>query len=165
MEEFYEIIQDLNGAMVVCPASEEDIKEIIEDLQDNDMPSLPEDYIEFLKNCNGFAFNGVELFGTDIVTDTESGFQLIDIVSFNIEQQSLFEDYLIDFDLLFFGRVDDDIYTFDVQNSVYQVRDITSFDVWDEYSDFDDFISTEVVCKYIDNDFSEDDNGQFDSWS
>lgn len=142
-------------AMVVRPASDEDIKECQEDLINNDLPFMPQDYTDFLKVCNGLAFNGMEIFGTDIVTNEEHYYQLIDIVSFN-------EDRQVE-DLLVFGRIDDDLYCYNSKTKKYEVRDLSSMDVWDEYVDFEDFFNCEMMKWLSPEEFDEDD-GRFDAY-
>lgn len=146
MENLIEKIKEKEdlGAMVVSPASDEDINWCQNELLECDLAILPKDYISFLKFCNGFAFNGVEIFGTDIVEDTETGFSLIDIVSFSEEQNEYFET-----ELLYFGRVDDDVFAFDPKIKKYQIRDITSMDVLAEHDLFIDFLEKEIIACYF----------------
>lgn len=144
MSTFYRKIMLLDDAMIVRPATAEDIKWANNELENSGLPSIPTGYADFLKHCNGFAFNGVELYGTDIVTDPETNFQLIDIVSFSEQQLEVFNERL-----LFFGRVDDDIFTFNPGTGNYETRDITSFEKWSEYSHFEEFLEKEISEKYL----------------
>src|SRR5690606_818519 len=114
---------------------------------------------DFLKHCNGFAFNGVELFGTDIVTDPETGFQLIDIVSYTEQQLEYYDE-----ELLYFGCVDDDIYTYNPRSQKYETRDISGFEVYDEFESFGMFLENEIVTKLFQQDNGPDDDGRYDAW-
>lgn len=144
MSTFYDKIFSLEDAMVVRPATTEDIEDANKELAGFGLPPIPSGYAGFLQRCNGFAFNGVEFFGTDIVTDPETGFQLIDIVTFTQEQLDYFEE-----GLLYFGRVDDDIFTFNPDTGKYEARDISGFEVWEAYDTFEAFLEKEIGAKYL----------------
>ncbi len=144
MNNFYTKIIQLDDAMIVRPATTGDIGEANKELENSALPAIPSGYAHFLQQCNGFAFNGVELFGTDIVIDPETNFQLIDIVSFTEQQPEYFDN-----SLLYFGRVDDDIFTFNPTTEKYEVRDISGFEVWEEYGSFEEFLEKEISAKYL----------------
>lgn len=154
----------LNDAMVVRPATTADIEEANNELENLSLPPIPSGYADFLQQCNGFAFNGVELFGTDMVSDPETGFELMDMVSFIEQQHGIYVEQMLDWgikdlseealkyifphDLLFFGRVDDDIFSYNPQTQKYESRDINSYEIWDEYPNFEDFWQGEI-SKYL----------------
>ncbi len=146
-------------AMVPRPASHNDIISCQIELLDSLYPVLPNDYIGFLKICNGLSFNGVELYGTDIVKDLITGYVLIDIISYNEE---LFCEE--NKNLLFIGCVDDDIYTYNAKTKMYEVRDICLLDIIEEYSGFCDFFIGEIY-KYLNQDYENDDDGRWDAYS
>ncbi|MDD5345458.1 MAG: YrhA family protein [Proteiniphilum sp.] len=147
MDNFYGRIILLDGAMIVRPVTAEDIKWANDELKKSHLPSIPIGYANFLAHCNGFAFNGVELYGTDVVTDPQTNFQLIDMVSFSEQKAEYFND-----PLLYFGRVDDDIFTYDPTVEKYETRDICSFEIWDEYSSFEEFLEKEISDKFLPTD-------------
>ncbi len=135
-----------SGAMVARPASAEDLVFCDTDLIALDFPELPGEYIDFLKICGGLAFDSMELYGTDIVTDSETDFQLIDIVTATED----FNDYYVDGGslddpLLCFGRWNGDYFTYDPQTAKYQVRSHECIsDIWNEYDTFEEFFRKEV---------------------
>ena len=149
------IIKQLNtlaengSAMIVRPASAEDLVLCDTDLSDLDYPELPDEYADFLKICGGFAFNSAELYGTDIVTNTETNFQLIDIVTATDDFNDYYVDggYLdLDYPLLCFGQWNGDYFTYDPQTGKYQVRSHECIgNIWDEYDSFIEFFMKEVV--------------------
>ena len=47
--------------------------------------------------------------------------------------------------LIFFGRIDDDLYTYNFRTKRYEARDINGLDIWDQYHTFDDFFSKEMM--------------------
>ena len=141
---FVEKLNEHESAMTPRPATVEDIEWANKELKESGFPELPADYAAFLQQCNGFAFNGVEIFGTDIVTDRDSGYELIDIITFNEQQREYYNE-----NLLFFGRVDDDVYTYNPQTQKYEARDICGFDIWDDYENINDFLDKEIATKYL----------------
>jgi hypothetical protein len=121
--------------MIVRPATDKDIKLCNKDFAKCGFGvSLPAQYAEFLKLLNGFAWNGIEFFSTDQVTDPETNYTLNDIVSAN-EDFSVHNEGLRHCVLL--GRADDDLYVYNTQNGRYEVLDMTGRDVIDEYETFE----------------------------
>lgn len=146
MGTFYRKLLLLDEAMIVRPATAEDIEWANNELKKSNLPSIPNDYADFLRHCNGFAFNGVEMYGTDNITDNVTNFQLIDIVSFSEQQSEFYNDQQ-----LYFGRVDDDIFTFNPAVAKYETRDISSFEIWDQYDSFEMFLDKEISTKLVPN--------------
>ena len=122
-----------DGAMIVRPATTEDLKSCQEDMTDEEMPIIPHEYCDFLSKLNGFAWNGIEFYSTDQVTDNDSGYMLNDIVSAN--------ESFVRFNEVFghcvqLGRADEDLFVYNTQNGRYEVLDMTSRDVMEEYETF-----------------------------
>ena len=121
-------------AMIVRPASQEDVELCQKDMAKMEFPPIPLGYTGFLYKLNGFAWNGIEFFSTDQVTDTETGYMLNDIVSANetfAEQNEGFEH------CVYLGRADDDLYVYNTQNGRYEVLDMTGRDVMEDYETFE----------------------------
>ncbi len=122
------------GAMIVRPASSKDLAQCQKDMAEIGLPPVPHGYIDFLRDVNGFAWNGIEFFSTDQVTDPESGYTLNDIVTANED----FADYGDDLEgFVLLGRADDDLYVYNVANEKYEVLDFTGHDVMEDYDTFD----------------------------
>ena len=122
------------GAMIVRPATGEDLELCQKDMADMDMPPVPQEYADFLSKLNGFAWNGIEFFSTDQVTDPTNDFMLNDIVSANedfIGQNEGLEHCVL------LGRADDDLYVFNTQNGRYEVLDMTGRDVMEDFDTFE----------------------------
>ena len=143
--EFEKIMEHVidHGAMVPRPASIEDIDLCNEDLLEFDFHALPEEYEDFLSMLNGFAWNGIEFFGTDLVTDTETNYTLIDIVTFNEEMEEYYDTdcYLL------IGRSDEDVYVYNTGNEKYEVLDRCGKDVMEEHDHFLAFFIHVVGCR------------------
>jgi hypothetical protein len=121
------------NTMLVGPASLEDIALCQDDMTEMRHPLIPQEYIDFLLKLNGFSWDGVEFFGTDLVIHTETDYTLDDIVSANIE-------FIIKNDALthcvLLGRADDDLYVYNTKNKLYEILDIDGCDVMEEFETF-----------------------------
>ena len=107
IEDILKKLADDDGAMIVRPASSKDLAQCQRDMAEIGLPPVPQGYIDFLREVNGFAWNGIEFYSTDQVTDPESDYTLNDIVSANED----WADYSEDFEgMVLLGRADDDLY-------------------------------------------------------
>lgn len=122
------------GAMIVRAASSKDLAQAQKDMAEIGLKPIPQGYIDFLREYNGFAWNGVEFFSTDQVTDPDTEYTLMDIVTENEDFARYNEDLP---DLVYLGRADDDLYVYDTKSQKYQVLDFTGRDVMDEFDTFD----------------------------
>ena len=129
------VTENDDGAMIVRPASAEDLELCQKDMAEMERPAIPQGYTEFLSKLNGFAWNGIEFFSTDQVTDLETKYMLNDIVSAN----EMFAEYNEGLEhCVFLGRADDDLYVYNTQNQRYEVLDMTGRDVMDNYKTFEE---------------------------
>jgi hypothetical protein len=126
-------VSEDEGAMIVRPASQKDLDLCQKDMAEMEFPPIPQGYAAFLSRLNGFAWNGIEFFSTDQVTDPETGYMLNDIVSVNEQFRRLNEGFE---HCVYLGRADDDLYVYNTQNGRYEVMDMTGRDVMEEYGDF-----------------------------
>lgn len=125
------------GAMVVRPASPTDATLCQRELKALGYPAMPQGYLEFLHRANGIAWNGIELFGTDKVTDPESNYTLSDIVTENEKMTSRKELG----ERLLLGRSGGDIYCFDVMDGCFEILDRLDLARMESFQAFDDFFS------------------------
>jgi hypothetical protein len=99
---------------------------------------MPEDYAAFLRTCNGFAWNGIEYWGTDIVTEKGNDrFKLMDIVTMSDDwDERYYENHKTE--MLYIGRADDDIYVYNCDEKQYEIRsmDAACGEVYDILSTF-----------------------------
>ena len=99
-----------------------------------ELPPIPQEYADFLSKLNGFAWNGIEFFSTDQVTDPDTEYMLNDIVSANedfTEQNEGLKHCVL------LGRADDDLYVYNRQSGRYEVLDMTGRDVMDSFDSFE----------------------------
>ena len=134
IEDILKKLADDDGAMIVRPASSKDLAQCQKDMAEIGLPPVPQGYIDFLREVNGFAWNGIEFFSTDQVTDPESNYTLNDIVTAN-EDFSEYNDDLEGCVLL--GRADDDLYVYNTANEKYEFLDFTGHDVMEDFDAFD----------------------------
>jgi hypothetical protein len=118
------------GALIPHPAATRDIKLYQTFLIENNYPEIPKGYIDFLREANGFAWNGIEFYGTFKVKD--GSFFLIDLISAN--EHHLYHDGFED--CLMIGRSDEDIFIYNTSNKLYEVLDRTGWDVMEEFKTF-----------------------------
>ena len=128
------VTENDDSAMIVRPASVEDLELCQKDMSEMELPPIPQGYAEFLSRLNGFAWNGIEFFSTDQVTDPDTEYMLNDIVSanedFTEQNEGLGHCVLL-------GRADDDLYVYNTQNGHYEVLDMTGRDVMDGFVNFE----------------------------
>ena len=137
--------------MIVRPATDKDIEMCNEDfIEFCEKPVvLPDEYVKFLKHHNGFAWNSIELFSTDRVTDTRTDYMLNDIVSENEDFQDHYEPLS---HCLYFGRASEEMYLYNPtkDSKRWERRDITSWRVMEEHDSFEEFFVAVVGNRWVD---------------
>jgi len=136
IDEIIEILNEDDGAMIPRPASEEDIAQCQKELIELGLEPLPQGYIDFLKKNNGLAWNGVEFYSTDQVTEADNpdGYRLMDLVTMNDDFNDRYE---LDEKVLL-GRADEDYYTYNIESKRYEALERESREVWEEFDSFAD---------------------------
>lgn len=131
-----EIIGNIDSeALLNSPATDRNIELCNSKLSKNNLPPLPAEFVAFLKICNGMEYNGMQIFGT----------KRNQVVNFTVQNQVYYERFDDIKKLIFFGCIDDDIYTYNTQTRKYEARDICGFDIWDTYDSFYDFFFHEMM--------------------
>jgi len=136
VDEIIDILNKDAGSMIPCRASDDDIDQCRQDLVDLSLEPLPQGYIDFLKKCNGLAWNGIVFYSTDQVVeaDNPTGFRLMDLVSMNDEFNDRYE---LDEKVLL-GRADEDYYTYNIGTEKYEALELESRETWEEFDTFDE---------------------------
>ena len=138
------------GAMIVPPIGDEEIEMCSMYLTGYGFPPLPQGYAEFLKICNGYAFDGVELYGTEPTREKGSSYMLKDIASVTFEMYKDYgEEYELSKSLLWFGRdACGDYLTYDDKTGMYQHRSHESkVHVYFECDTFEEFFDEKIYEK------------------
>lgn len=143
IEDVIKKLKNEDSAMIVRPASAKDLAQCQKDMAEIGLAPVPQGYIDFLRGVNGFAWNGIEFYSTDQVTDPETDYTLNDIVTAN----ETFAEYNDMPEIVLLGRADDDLYVYDVKTKKYDVLDFTGKDVMEEYDTFDELFSDVVQAR------------------
>jgi hypothetical protein len=135
------------GVMIPPPIGDEEINRCSECLTGYGFPPIPQGYAEFLKICNGYAFDGVELYGTERVKEKGSSYTLRDIcgMTFNMHKE-YGDEYELCKSLLRFGKdVCGDYLTYDDKTGNYQHRSHESFvHVYFQCDTFEEFFDKKI---------------------
>jgi hypothetical protein len=135
-------IKNLRGCHFANSASDKLIENCMETLQEQDFPMLPNDYINFLKNINGFTWNGLEFFGSK---DLEvNNIMIPNIVSANERYENLYPKLI---GKLFVGKFDNDVFTFDYETNNYQMIDTTDCEELESFSSIEDLLKNLLNIK------------------
>ena len=107
------------------PATDEEIKQCQEDLYVLDLPPIPQEYVEFLRQCNGFSDGGDQgFFGTEyIITANQYEFHM---------------DFFIREKKLHIGGGGEDLFVYNAVNGCYEELDETGLDVYKSFETFED---------------------------
>ena len=134
IDDILNILVDNDGAMIVRPASTDDLAQCQKDMAEMGFAVVPQEYLDFLSKLNGFAWNGIEFFSTDQVTDLETGYMLGDIVSANETFADCNEgcEHCVQL-----GRADEDLFVYNTENSRFEVLDMSGRDVMEEHESFE----------------------------
>ena len=127
-----------HGAMIVRPATAKDMKLCQKDMKEMGFPPIPQQYADFLNLLNGFAWNGIEFFSTDQVTDPETNYMLNDIVSANEQFAEVNADFLTVANYVQLGRADEELFVYNMVNGRYEVLDMDGRDVMEEFETFEE---------------------------
>lgn len=149
IEDILNKLKNDDSAMIVRPASAKDLAQCQKDMAEIELAPVPQGYIDFLRKYNGFAWNGIEFYSTDQVTDPETEYTLNDVVTAN----ETFADYNDMPNIVLLGRADDDLYVYDTETKKYDVLDFTGKDVMEEYDTFDALFEEVVGSRMVGLDF------------
>jgi hypothetical protein len=137
IDEIIDVLRKDDGAMIPRPASEKDIDECQDSLVEiGGLEPIPGGYIDFLKKCNGLAWNDIEFYSTDQVVEAANpdGYRLMDLFTMNDDFN---DNYELDEKVLL-GRSDIDYYTYNIETEKYEVLEYESRETMDEFETFED---------------------------
>ena len=140
--------------MFLPPISDEEINMCNRCLTKNSFPPIPQGYAEFLKICGGYAFDGVQLYGTKIVKEKGSSFTLKDIAAVTFEMYKDYgEEYELGKSLLWFGSdACGDYLTYDDKTGMYQHRSHESIvHVYFKCDTFEEFFDEKIYEMLIED--------------
>jgi hypothetical protein len=136
IDEIIDILDEDDGAMIPRPATDKDIADCNKDLVEIGLEPLPQGYIDFLKKNNGLAWNGILFYSTDQVTeaDNPNGFRLMDLAT---ENDDFNDRYELDEKVLL-GRMDEEYFTYNIETKKYEVLELESREIWEQFDTFED---------------------------
>jgi len=138
IQQIYDILKEDGSTIIARPAPKRNITQCQKDLVKLELEPLPQGYINFLKKNDGFAWNGIEFYGT---CQIQSGcFVLMDIVGMNDEFN---DNYELDEKVLL-GREDDGYYTYNIDTQKYEVSDENPSEALEEYDTFEELFYNTV---------------------
>ena len=99
---------------------------------------LPDDYLTFLKQNNGFDLNGLLIYASERLAVPGSDDEFVEgIVEANLARR----DYEPMKQYIVFGEAGDDTYVYSISDNEYQVIDTVSMDVLERFPTFDELIT------------------------
>lgn len=126
-------------------ATDKDIDEVNTSFADfeltgTNVPTLPEDYAEFLKINDGYEENGMRFFGTkNLVFDSRYALSSL------YERNAYYHENLIGLsNSLVIGEFDDDIYLYSAEDGKYYSADCDTLVAIDEYDSFENLFIWEA---------------------
>jgi hypothetical protein len=122
--------------MLPRPATADELKQCNKDLDEMELKKIPGLYADFLKKMNGFAWNGIEFYSTLRVTDPESNYTLMDLVSMNDDLTDQYEERGA-YTYFFLGRADDDYYVYSTETKKYEILELSSFEMMEAFDTFE----------------------------
>jgi len=138
IKQIYDILKEDGSVIIARPASKLNITKCQKYLERLALEPIPQGYINFLKKNDGFAWNGIEFFGTCQIQSDH--FTLMDIVSMNDDFN---DNYELDEKVLL-GKEDDGYYTYNIDTKKYEVSDEDPSDALEEYDTFEELFYNTV---------------------
>jgi hypothetical protein len=111
--------------------------EIAEALEDMDAPALPADFALFLRETNGFVWNGIQIFGAVEIIIEKPRAIVPALPAVNDSYASSLSEMR---DRLLLGRSEDDLYVYDSRASEYWILDRHGLEAVDRFPSFLDLL-------------------------
>jgi len=140
-------LADEESATIPLPASEEDLEKCQKELAAKGFQPIPQEYINFLRKCNGFAW-GLTFFGTEPISSYGNYAVWNGLVAAN-EYFAELECYDWLHHCLYIGEGCEKIFLYDPEKNLYRTWDYDA-GLWDDYETFEAMFKNE-------NGFGEDD--------
>ena len=125
------------SAVVFAPTSQEEIAVTSSFLEQNNLAPLPLEYIEFLKNTNGFTYNGIEFFGTKTHHREEKGYIFPDIITINKH----YIPYKYFFQKVIIGRLSEGLIVYNRKENSFSITDRIKLRHLIELDDIEELLS------------------------
>jgi hypothetical protein len=130
-------VEEKYGGSLNAPASNEQVEILTKKVKEKFNHTLPEQYINFLRNVNGIEFNGFIIYGVDSsfskgeVNQPITGYIDTNEIWYENEHQQQY---------MFFGDSNISWYCLDITKGIYVELDKPSGTLMHEYKDFDSML-------------------------
>lgn len=131
------------GCVTFPHATDENIKQVENELSKHGFADIPDGYKVFLKLSNGLSYNGVEFFGTIPHSRSEKNYTFPDLISEN--KQYIHYDFFKQ--KIIIGRISEGILLYDKKNSFYAIVDRTNLRSHIEVTNIEEFIK--IFCDIV----------------
>ncbi|MBE6452170.1 MAG: hypothetical protein E7012_01605 [Alphaproteobacteria bacterium] len=119
-------------------ATDDDIKNLSAHFQECGLPPIPQSYALFLKNSNGFQYDGIEFYGTIEHKRTEKDYTFPSLLTANKD----FSNYEFFSNKLLIGIMLENFIIFDSTTQKFAIVDAISLHTLKEFPDFRELIKT-----------------------
>ncbi len=131
-------------AILFPPATVEEVSSLQDGLKAAQLSGIPQSYGQFLLESNGFAWNGVQFYGTREMVEPADPLTLPSLIQAHQRIADIRPD-LAPWQVI--GAADDDLYVFDTEKKTAAVLDRSTFEVIEEYRSFGDLFEA-VIEEY-----------------
>lgn len=124
------------GYKVNEPASDDEISRFTTKVKDKFQIEIPSEYIDFLKEINGYSFNGLLVYGIDMdLLDNAPNNCKAGFIEYNDDRSVSDEEKWI-----YFAESEFRLYVFRVQDATYYKIEDFSYDIQKKYDSFAEMI-------------------------
>lgn len=124
------------GYKVNEPASDDEISRFTTKVKDKFQIEIPSEYIDFLKEINGYSFNGLLVYGIDMdLLDKAPNNCKAGFIEYNDDRSVSDEEKWI-----YFAESEFGLYVFRVQDTTYYKIEDFSYDIQKKYDSFAEMI-------------------------
>lgn len=126
------------SSLTFPPAVKADTARAVEQLKEMNFAVPTPDYLAFLSYCDGYYYDGLELFGIRTHLRMSKQYTFPNLV----EQNRNFCQYTFFIGKLIIGRISEHFIIYDEHNKLYAIVDRVNLCSMVEFSDFDGLLST-----------------------
>ena len=144
-------IEEIGGAFMAPPLSDEGYEKLIDQLQEIKI-ELPDEYAELLFTADGLNWGGLEFFGSVMHADKKRAFNVTDLFSQNRLFQALNPDKK---GCILLGHTDEESYIYNSQNNQYEIIEEFEDNVLKSFGSFEELFQyvideqIEVVQNFV----------------
>lgn len=140
-DKMYNEIISKEGVIKGAPLLKDNIDKYQAEVTDAGLMEIPDNYIEFLLKANGYAYNGIEFFGTEAVDDED--YRVNSIVKANkVNNVSRSKK-----PILLLGRSELDFYVYNPEENSFDVLDRSDLMLLDRFEKFSSLFQDVVYSR------------------